>query len=259
MSWRRRGDWPDRPPRPKVQKLTAIEKEKLSKAINKAIVASPVLSYFKVEAKLLRGRFYIEWQWSPNDLESAPAAWGRITPIAGEDGTLLLEVEFRKGKWSEIARGSAQKAVKAIAGDTKGTFHALGTLDKVLRRERQGLTRLTVKRARGKNFKYSQTGEPCGVQEALFHYFGLPLEIIIQPHIWYSRHRKPLVVDFSKDRQRVLVRFGAMSSSGGSFGGTCLYVCDEGRWGAYTIRPSESENIESAEAWLVKRKWRAWC
>jgi hypothetical protein len=28
---------------------------------------------------------------------------------------------------------------------------------------------------------------------------------------------------------------------------------------AYTIRPSESEDIAYAEAWRGKRKWRAWC
>ena len=61
-----------------------------------------------------------------------------------------------------------------------------------------------------------------------------------------------------KDRTRVLVRFTAESMSGETFGGTCLYAFQEGQWGAYTIRPSESKTIAQAEAWLVKRKWRAW-
>ena len=39
---------------------------------------------------------------------------------------------------------------------------------------------------------------------------------------------------------------------------TIGYVCQDGQWGAYTIRPSESKTIAQAEAWLVKRKWRAW-
>jgi hypothetical protein len=56
-----------------------------------------------------------------------------------------------------------------------------------------------------------------------------------------------------------MVRFGSMSWSGESFGGTCLYLCDDGQWDAYTIKPSESEEIASAEAWLIKRKWREWC
>ena len=56
----------------------------------------------------------------------------------------------------------------------------------------------------------------------------------------------------------MLVRFGAMSMLGERFGGTCLYVRRDGRWGAYRIKPSESRDIASAEAWLVKRKWRQW-
>jgi hypothetical protein len=65
-------------------------------------------------------------------------------------------------------------------------------------------------------------------------------------------------MEASEDRTRVLVRFTAESMSGESFGGTCLYVCQDGQWGAYTIRPSESKTIAQAEAWLGKRKWRAW-
>jgi hypothetical protein len=45
--------------------------------------------------------------------------------------------------------------------------------------------------------------------------------------------------------------------SGETFGGTCLYLQRDAQWAAYTIRPSESKTIASAEAWLVKRKWRA--
>ena len=259
MRWGRRRDWPDRPPRPKVRKLTAEEKEKLSRALAKAIAASPVLSYFKVEARLLRGRFYIEWHWSPEDPDAETSTWGRITPLADEKGSLLLEVDHREGQWSEVSQGSAQKVIKAIACDTKGTFHALGTLDKTLRKLKQGLVRLRVKRKGKASFVYSETGEPCSVQEALFHYFDLPLSVIAEPRIWYARHRTPRIAEFSADRERILVRFGAMSWSGESFGGTCLYLRKDGQWDAYTIRPSESDDIASAEAWLIKRKWREWC
>lgn len=259
MRWRHRGDWPERSRRPKIRKLTALEKDNLSKAIGKAIGASPILSYFKVEARPLRGRYYIEWQWNPGDSDAGTSTWGRITPLADEKGVLLLEVEHREGRWSEVTRGSAQKVVKAIASDTRGTFHALGVLDKALRKEKKGLVRLPVKLGGKTGFAYSRTSEPCTVQETLFHYFGLPLDVIVQPQNWYSRHRTPHITEFSKDRQRVLVRFGAMSSSGESFGGTCLYLCREGHWDAYTIKPSESEDIASAEAWLIKRKWRGWC
>ena len=259
MRWRQRGDWGERPPRPKVRKLNSSEKDKLSKAIAKAIAASPVLSYFQVEARLLRGRYYIEWRWNPEDSDVEPSTWGRITPLDDEKGALLLEVEHREGSWSEVSKGSAQKVIKVIASDTKGTFHALGALDKNLRKLKKGLVQLPVTRKGKTNFVYSETGEPCSVQEALFHYFLLPPPVITEPRIWYGRHRTPHIAEFSEDRQRILVRFGAMSWSGESFGGTCLYLCKDGQWDAYTIRPSESEDIASAEAWLVKRKWRAWC
>ena len=67
-----------------------------------------------------------------------------------------------------------------------------------------------------------------------------------------------MIVEGSLDRSRVLVRFGAMSWSGEDFGGTCLYAQRDGRWGAYRIRPSQSRDIATAEAWLVKRKWKQW-
>jgi hypothetical protein len=67
-----------------------------------------------------------------------------------------------------------------------------------------------------------------------------------------------MIIEASDDRNRALVRVGAMSFSGESFGGTCLYACRDGRWGAYRIRPNESRDIASAEAWLAKRKWKQW-
>jgi len=191
--------------------------------------------------------FYVE-----RSLPSGVEAWGRITPVADD---LLLEVERRS--WNEVARGSAQKLIKVIAGDAKGTFHGLGSLDRSLRKAGQGLTRMPMK-VKDNKFIYTDTGEGCTVQEALFHYFGLPIEVIAQPALWYSYHRTPGIVECAKDRTRVLVRFTAMSLSG-SFGGTCLYAKRDGSWGAYPIRPSESGSIASAEAWLVKRKWKAWC
>ena len=67
-----------------------------------------------------------------------------------------------------------------------------------------------------------------------------------------------MIVETSEDQTRALVRFGARSWSGEGFGGTCLYAYREGRWEAYRIRPSESRDIGSAEAWLAKRKWKQW-
>ena len=108
-------------------------------------------------------------------------------------------------------------------------------------------------------FVYTDTGKGCSVQEALFHYFGLPIDVVAEPSGWYLYHRRPRIVETSDDRTRILVRFTAESMSGATFGGTCLYIQREGQWAAYTIKPSDSQTIAQAEAWLVKRKWRAWC
>ncbi len=246
MRWRR--DWYQRPPRPKVRRLKSDEQEQLLTQMTRAVGRSPVLSALGIRVRLLRGRFYVE-----RPTAERAEWWGRITPVS--DG-LLLEVEY--GSWKEIARGSPHKLINTIAADTKGTFHGLGSLDQSLRKAGQGLTRLPVK-WQGGRFVYAGTGAACSVQEVLFHYFGLGVEVIAEPANWYSYHRTPRIVEFREDRTRVLVQFSSSSWSGQSFGGTCLYALHQEAWGAYTIRPSESESIATAEAWLVKRKWKAWC
>jgi hypothetical protein len=246
MRWRR--NWSERPPRPKVRRLPADEQQQLLTKMGREIARSPVLSGFGIRVRFLRGRFYVE-RSTPAGVE----AWGRITPLADD---LLLEVERRS--WNEVARGAAQKLIKVIAGDARGTFHGLGSLDHSLRKAGQGLTRLPMK-LEDKQFLYTDSGEGCTVQEALFHFFGLPIEVIVEPAVWYSYHRTPHIVASSKDRTRVLVRFSASSLAGESFGGTCLYAQRDGQWGAYQIKPRESGSIATAEAWLVKRKWKAWC
>jgi hypothetical protein len=255
MRWRRQ-QWPEREPRPEVRTLSDEEKKKLLAGMTKEVAASPVLVGLGLQVRSQRGRFYLERSLGEGD-DAGVEAWGRITPLA-DSNDLLLEQERRKGSWTEIARGSAKKLIKTVASDTKGTFHGLGALDKVLRRAGKGLERLPVKQEGNTKFVYADTGEQCSAQEALYHYFGLPLHVLTEPSEWYSYHRKPTIVEGNKERTRVLVRFGAMSSSGESFGGTCLYACRDGRWRAYRIRPSESRDIASAETWLVKRKWKQW-
>ena len=258
MRWRRRHDWPDRPARPKVRRLSADERDKYLSGMIRAIERSPVLSGLHFEVHALRGRFYIERRFRDEDGKLiGTATLGRITPLTGSAASLLLEVEYRQGSWSEIAKGSVQKVMNAIANDNKGTFHGLGSLNQSLRKAGKGLQRLPVKKRRNGRFVFSETGEPCSAQEALFHYFGLPVDVIARPRTWYWYHRKPHILEVSRDRRRVLVRFSTSSLSG-EFGGTCLYICREGRWGAFTIRPSESDDITSAERWLEMRKWRQW-
>lgn len=253
MRWGR-DRFPEYVPRPKSRRLTEKEKNKLLASMSKAVAASPVLSHLGVQVRALRGRFYIERQSSD---DGNTELLGRITPLLAAKGALLLEVERRNGSWYEVDQGSAPKLIEAIASDTKGRFHGLGSVDKVLRKSGKGLNRLPVKMKGKCQFVYAETGDACTAQDALFHYFGLPLEVIAEPAVWYSYHRTPRIVEFSKDRTRVLVRFTAASLSG-TFGGTCLYAKRDGKWAAYRIRPSESADIASAETWLVKRKWSEW-
>jgi len=259
MRWRQRWqDWPDRPKRPKVRRLSAEQRDKYLSGMTRAIERSPVLSALSFEVRALRGRFYLERSSrDENGNLTDTATLGRITPLADSASSLLLEVEYRTGSWSEIAKGSVQKVMNAIANDSKGTFHGLGSLNKSLRKAGKGLQRLPVTMRRDGRFVFSEDGRRCSTQEALVHYFGLPLDVIAEPRTWYWYHRKPHIVEVSRDRRRVLVRFSTSSLSG-EFGGTCLYVCRNDRWEAFTIKPSASDDIDSAERWLEMRKWRQW-
>ena len=259
MRWRRRWqERSERPARPKVRRLPAVERDNYLAGMIRAVERSPVLSALGFEVRCLRGRFYVERHfWDESGTLLGTTILGRITPLADSASSLLLEVEYRQGSWSEIAKGSAQKVMNAIANDMKGTFHGLGSLNKSLRKAGKEPPRLPVE-MQGKNkFVFAEGGRQCSTQEALFHYFGMPIQVIARPRVWYAYHRQPHIVETSGDRQRVLVRFSASSLSG-EFGGTCLYICREGEWGAFTIKPSESDDIASAEKWLVKRKWQQW-
>ena len=246
--------WPERVPRPKARRLTETEQHNILRTLEKGIAASPVLSALGVQARVQRGRFYLEQYESDQGSEQLTIVLGRITPLTSAKHALLLETERRQGSWFEVAEGSAAELIKVIASDSKGTFHGLGFLDASLRRLGAGQARLPVTLNDKRQFVYADTGEGCTAQEALFHYFGLPVAVVAEPSGWYAYHRTPSIIEASEERTRVLVRCTAASMSGDSCGGTCLYVCQDGQWRAYTIKPSESKTIAQAEAWLVKRQ-----
>ena len=258
MRWRSHAGY-SRPPRPKARTLNADERAQLLAELAAAIGCSPILTAFHVRVQVLRNRFYLEWQWDP---DHAPDQWsthGRITPLGDRSRLFLLEIPYGKNSWSEIATGPPEKLIETVASDTKGTFHGLGSLDQSLRQAaKDGLPRLAVKQVSSDEFAFADTGKGCTVQEALYYFFGLPIHIIAQPAGWYSCHRTPHIREFSDDKMRIRVRFTAVSWSGESFGGTCLYMNRDGRWGAYTIRPNQSDSIATAEAWLKKRNWVSW-
>jgi hypothetical protein len=166
MRWRQRQEWSDRPARPKVRRLSAEERDNFLGTIIRAIERSPVLAALSVEVRALRGRFYIErCYWDEDSTLIGTTTLGRITPLADSAASLLLEVEFRTGSWSEIAKGSVQKVMKAIANDTKGTFHGLGSLNKSLRKAGQGLLPLPVKMREKVRFVFSVTSQFAGMED----------------------------------------------------------------------------------------------
>ena len=250
---RRRGDWPERVPRPKVRKLTKEEKDSLLKSMTNSINNSPVLTALDYRIRYLRGRFYYERVYS----SEAIATIARVTPLT-TNKDLLLEVESGQNSWSTIVKGSVRKVTNAISGDKKGTFHGLGLLDKSIRLAKKSkLEKLPVKR-KLLTFHYKDSEETCSTQEVLYHYFDLPITVIAQPRGWYAYHRSPSIREVSGVKNKILVSFTSYSVNGGDFGGTCLYIKSEGNWGAFTIKPNQSESIESSLIWLEKRKWKPW-
>jgi len=256
MRWRR--NWPERKPRPKVQSLSIKRKEEILSILLDGIESSPVLSDLNIRARALRGRFYIEQLWQ-NDSDEEPEVdvIGRIIPLTSPRGRLLLEAEKSKGAWYEVKKGTAKALIKHIANDTKGTFHGLGTLNENLC-ESGGTQRLPVDMDKNLNFTYTNTGRKCSVQEALYHFFGIPIDVIAEPTGWYMYHRRPGIIEVSDDRKSILVKFLSMGTYG-SFGGKCLYKkLNANKWDAYPIKPNQSKNIETSIAWLKKRDWNPW-
>jgi hypothetical protein len=241
-----------------VKRLSKAQKDQILTTLSEGIDASPVLSALNIRVRVLRGRFYFERLWNVAEEEPAVEVIGRATPLDGYENTLLLEVEKRKGNWYTVIRGTPKEVVKTIATDTKGTFHGLGALDKSLRQAGGSLNRLEVEMQDDFRFVYTKTGEACTVQETLFHFFGVPIEVIAEPREWYVYHRHPEIVEVSQDRTAILIRFTAMSMSGSTFGGTCLYTLVDDQWQAFTIKPNQSDSIATAITWLEKREWRGW-
>jgi hypothetical protein len=255
MGWKRR--WPERRSRPKVRPLSSEEREQILSVFREGIKSSPVLSALDIQVRALRGRFYFERVWRSLHERPEVEMIGRATPLEKVDESLLLEVEKSKGNWYEIVRGTAEEVISKIASDAKGTFHGLGKLDASLREAGGDLACLEVKMLENLRFVYTSTGEESAFHETLFHFFGIPIEVIAEPRQWYIYHRKPQIVEVSGGRTRVLVRFTAYGMSG-PFAGTCLYALVEDKWEAFTIKPNQSGDIATAIAWLKKREWREW-
>ena len=206
--------------RPKVAALPKEALQKLHERTVKFVEKSPLLRTLVASAQLSRGRLYL---WAAPDVLMA-----RITPLSAE--SMLLETPHRNS-WVEHRRSTLSSVLKYVEADRDGTFHGLGSI-------------------LGKGGKRS-------VQAVLYQDFGIPIPVLAEPREWYSKHRKPKIVETSDANDRILVRFFAEAMSG-TFHGTCLYAFRDEAWNCYTIKPSASTTIGDAEAWLQKRAWRDW-
>lgn len=255
MRWGHR--WHEREPRPAVKRLSEEQKDQILQTLTKGVKDSHVLCSLGIQVKTLRGRFYLERISKDNDCSIEII--GRITPLTGPSGTLLLEAEKTKGNWFEVKRGSARKVIRAVTDDTQGTFHGLGFLEKNLRQTKNNTKQVEIVEIQhGFRFIYPDTGKECTVQEALYHLFGVTIQIIAEPRDWYWYHRKPSVKEISEDRTKILVDFVAMSWLGENFGGSCLYIKKQNEWQIFKIRPNQSSEIATAVKWLEKRQWKGW-
>jgi hypothetical protein len=201
-----------------------VERQRLHARAKKYVEESTILRELVGEVQLARGRIYLWRDREDDDLMA------RITPLGPR--SMLLETP-RRNSWTEHKRGQLATVLKYAESDTTGTFHGLGSLIA------------------------KENGSKRSAQSALHRDLKIPIPVLAQPGYWYSMHRKPSIVEVSDSRDRALVRFVAFGMSG-SFHGTCLYALKDGEWGCYTIKPSASETIATAVAWLDKREWEDW-
>lgn len=218
----RHGGWPERLPRPKAAKLSREDLQRLHSRAVKFVQESIILRELVEEVQLARGRLYL-WR-EPEDMMA------RITPLGPR--SMLLETP-RRDSWTEDKRGQLYTVLKFVEGDTKGTFHGLGSL--------------VAKKG----------GAKPSAQGFLHRDLEIPVRVLAGPGYWYSMHRKPVIAEVNDAKDRALVHFVAQGTSG-SFHGTCLYAPKADEWGCYTIKPSASETIATAEIWLNKRDRQDW-
>jgi hypothetical protein len=231
MSWGRKQTTYQQ--RPEAAQLDATEGESVLSRLRTELARSPLLVGLKFAIQARRGRFY---------LEQGAEVVGRITPLSTAE--YLLE-KPSASRWVEVASGTPQKLLQAVANDSRGDFHGLGALNKAL-----------VKR--GSEAHLNEKGSRAGAAEIMHFRFGVPLKVLVEPKDWYAKHRRPTVVEIDDAQERILVEFSATSSSGESVRGRCIYLKRDRTWECFTLRPSQSANIEMAVAWLEKRKWVGW-
>jgi len=252
-----RHSWPEYTKRPKSLKLTREQAAPMIQSLTKAVRKSPVLAMLNHSIRFARGRFYLE---KPVDfgVSNEVEVIARITPLADPVGVYILETGGIH-HWDTIKQGKQAVMSRTLSQQGAEIFYDLGALNKRMREEElSGYKILPEIEKQGNQFQYSDTGEPCTVQEVLYYYFGLPIDTVVQPSDWYAYRRKPSIVESNRDGTAIMVRFSSSSFSGTSFYGTCLYLLNDEEWSAFKIRPNKSHSIEAAVTWLEKREWKGW-
>ena len=200
MRWRRWRDYPPRPTRPKVERLSG---EGRGKADTSAECRLRPLARLdgteRATSATARGRFYVERDrrqtvlWGPHHAGS-PRTGRYCWNASGEptNGT--------KSPAAACRRSSRPSPAIPAAPST--------AWDPGRRTPRRRSNRNPVRRRTPwRRFVDASSGEPCSAPEALFAYFGIPLHVLIQPRRWYIYHRTPVIVEYASDRSRVLVCF----------------------------------------------------
>lgn len=253
---RHKRGWSDPPPRPKAAKLAQDQATPLLKSLDRSLQKSPVLANLGHQVRLARGRFYIECKVDDSETNEV---LGRVTPLSEPAGTFLLESGSTDSGWRTIKKGKIRSITNSLANEGAETFYQLGKLDVSLKRaQKSSVEILNMERKDDSLFYYPDSSDECSVQEALYHYFHVPINIIAEPREWYAYKRSPRFMDISEDNKRLLVQFSATSMNGSAFGGVCLYIETDNLWRVYRIKPNQSSSIESAILWLEKRKWVSW-
>ncbi|MEZ6087050.1 MAG: hypothetical protein R3C05_03250 [Pirellulaceae bacterium] len=220
------------------RELTNYERSQAERRIYGAIASSPVLRELEIGYERDGNTFYLIRKGEP---DRSPLA--RIRPSA-KGSSFVLEAPTDEG-WDFFGQGTPNRVIKLFCNDTLGTFHGLGSIDQTLRDI--PFEKLRVDRFSDRQFCFHETKKPCSVQETLYFYFGIPLEIVMQPEELYRRHGRPMLLAASDDESRILVRFCHASSSNPSIIGYGYYALINDHWYGVPIPSDEGGTVEQAD------------
>ena len=205
--------------------------------MQEGIMVAPVLKHLSLEVTPKGQHFLLEYQYE------GTVTMARVTPMEGSPA-YALEYMSEIG-WALYGQGTPNRLIKLLSNDTLGTFHGLGGIDQALRNS-SGENPEIVQSGTGM-FTYKSTGFQCSLQEALYFYYDLPLEVIMEPREWYALHAVPSLLDTGMNDRRLLVRFCDRKAAGAKIIGHVLYALKRNEWWAITLPDGEGQTLQEAE------------